>query len=124
MRNSSKNISIIDKGEEFSGTIACKGRLVINGKLKAENLTGETVIVSEDGVLLAKTADVNSLTLGGRFEGIVKASEQLVILSTGRCSGKVYCKTLVIEPGGILNADVISYALQDEFSAGQKQLVR
>ena len=120
MRNTSKNISIIDKGEKFKGTIACKGRLVINGEVQG-TLTGETVIVSEDGVVFADT-QVNSLTLGGKFEGEMKASEQLIILSTGSCTGKVYCKTLVIEPGGVLNAEVISYALQDEIALGQPKL--
>ena len=33
-------------------------------------------------------------------------SEELIILSTGNCAGKVVCKNLVVEAGGILNANV------------------
>ena len=33
-------------------------------------------------------------------------SEELIILSTGNCAGKVVCKNLVVEAGGILNAEV------------------
>jgi len=30
----------------------------------------------------------------------------LIILATGTCSGKVECKDLIVENGGILNAEV------------------
>ncbi len=38
--------------------------------------------------------------------GCPACSEELVILSTGKCSGRVVCKDLVIEAKGILNAQV------------------
>ena len=49
---------------------------------------------------------VSSLTIGGNFQGEVTASKELIILSTGTCAGKVECQDLIVENGGILNADV------------------
>ena len=46
------------------------------------------------------------MTIGGTFEGEIRASKELVILSTGNCSGKIICKGFVVEAGGILNAQV------------------
>ena len=51
---------------------------------------------------------ISNLTIGGTFQGEVNASDELVILSTGNCSGKVVCRNLVVEGGGKLNAQVFS----------------
>jgi len=100
----SKNFSIIDKGLTVEGTVSCKGQLVIKGTVKGI-LEGETVVIAEDGAAYTDTK-VASITIGGIFEGKVAASEELIILSTGKCSGTVVCKNLVVEAGGLLNAEV------------------
>jgi cytoskeletal protein CcmA (bactofilin family) len=104
MRNKSDNISIIDDGLTVDGTISVKGKLVIKGTVNG-TLVGETVIVAEEGVVCADTK-VASITIGGKFEGELSASNELIILSTGSCNGRVVCKNLVVEAGGILNAEV------------------
>jgi len=100
----SKNLSIVDDGQTIEGTVSCKGRLVIKGCVKG-TITGETVIIAKEGTAYADTK-ADSLTIGGTFEGEINASEELIILSTGNCAGKVVCKNLVVEAGGILNAEV------------------
>lgn len=104
MKNKSNNFSIIDKGLTVDGTVSCKGKLVIKGTVKG-NLDGETVIVAKEGAAYSD-AKVNSMTVGGKFEGKLRALDELIILSTGNFSGKVVCKDLVVEAGGILNAEV------------------
>ena len=69
------------------------------------NLDGETVIVAKEGAAYSD-AKVNSMTIGGKFDGKLRALNELIILSTGNFSGKVVCKDLVVEAGGILNAEV------------------
>jgi len=104
MTDNSKNFSIIDKDLTVEGTITCKGRLIIKGTVKG-TLTGETVIIANEGAVYANTR-VAQLTIAGTFEGDIDASGALVILSTGRCTGKVSCKNLAIEADGVLNAEV------------------
>ena len=104
MSNKEKNFSIVDKGLTVDGTISCKGKLVIKGTVKGV-LEGETVIIAKEGAAYSDTK-VSSMTIGGKFEGNLRASDELVILSTGNCSGKVVCKDLVVEAGGVLNAEV------------------
>ena len=100
----SKNISIIDQGVTVEGTFSCKGRLVIKGSVKG-TLLGDTVIIAKEGAVYADTK-ATSITIGGIFAGELKDADELIILSTGNCSGKVTCKDLVVEAGGILNAEV------------------
>ncbi len=104
MKSKSKDFSIIDKELTVDGTISTKGKLVIKGVVKG-TLTGDVVIIAEEGAVYADT-NVTSMTIGGVFKGEVRVSNELVLLPTGSCSGKVVCKNFVVEPGGILNAQV------------------
>lgn len=104
MKNNSQNLSIIDKGLNINGTISSEGNLVIRGSVKG-SLSGEKIVIAEEGSVFADT-DVSSLTIGGIFEGEIRASEELIILSTGSCAGSVVCKNLIVETGGLLNASV------------------
>ena len=104
MGKPSENISIIDQGLTVEGTISTTGRLIVKGTIKGL-LEGDVVIIAEEGKIYAETK-VNSITIGGIFKGDLKASEELIVLSTGNCSGKVECKDMVVETGGVLNADI------------------
>lgn len=122
MKDKSKNFSIVDKGLVVDGTVSCKGKLIIKGTVKGK-LEGETVIIAEEGAAYAETA-VRSMTIGGKFEGHIQASNELIILSSGVCSGKVVCKNLVVEAGGILNAEVKCTNFQEVRPPAEKVAAR
>ena len=104
MKNDSKQFSIIDEGFIIEGAVAGKGRLIVKGMVKGA-ITGDDVVVAKEGAVYAD-ARAKMMTIGGFFEGDVEVEGALVILSTGKCNGKIKCKDLVIEAGGILNAAV------------------
>ncbi len=110
MENNSNDFSIIDKGLHFDGEIKTDGRLIIKGTLKG-SLEGHEVVIAEDGIVIGDTK-VGSITIGGKFEGDLRAINQLTILSTGTCMGKVICKDLVVEAGGLLNAEVTCLSMK------------
>lgn len=104
MKDDQKKFSIIDKGFTVEGTVAGNGRLVIKGVVKG-TVTGDSVVIAEEGTVAAE-ARCSDMTIGGNFDGQVEVNNALVVLSTGRCSGQVVCKDLVVEAGGRLNAAV------------------
>lgn len=104
-KKTNKNLSIIDKELEIEGSISSKGKLIIKGKVTG-TITGDVLIIAEDGIVDSSATEVSSITIGGNFQGEVTASKELIILSTGTCAGKVECKDLIVENGGILNAEV------------------
>ena len=112
MNNSTKNFSVIDKGLTVEGNIASRGKLIIRGTVRGQ-LNGETVIIAEEGAVYANT-NVASLTVGGIFEGDIRASDELIVLSTGNCTGRVICKDLVIEAKGVINAQVSSITVREQ----------
>ena len=106
-------ISIVDDGFSVEGTIEFSGELLIRGRVGGK-VKGNTVTIAEEG---AASADmrVERLTIGGRFDGDVHASVELVVLPTGRCDGRVQCPSLVVHEGGRLNADVRQLGRQEAY---------
>jgi len=107
----SKDFSIIDKELTIDGTVSTRGRLIIKGVVKG-TIIGENVVIAEEGSVYADTK-VASMTIGGTFEGEIRASKELILLSTGKCTGKIVCKNLVIETGAVMNAQVTCLSAQD-----------
>lgn len=114
-----EQFSVLDEGVVIEGTMSCKGKLLINGMVKGK-LSGEMIIIGQKGAAHAEI-EASKITVGGKFEGKIKASEEFVILSTGNCEGEFVCKNIVIESGGILNGTVTS-TLQREQPLGKTNL--
>ena len=104
MGKDSDRISIVDQDAVVEGTLSFKGLLVVRGTVKGY-LEAEEVIVAEQGAVFAEMR-AKRLTLNGTFDGGLWVSGDLNILAGGKCFGKVTCKNLVVEAGGVLNADV------------------
>lgn len=111
MKNISEDFSIIDKELTIDGTVSTNGRIIVKGILKGTVL-GNNVVIAEEGSVYAN-AKVASMTISGTFEGEVRALKELILLSTGKCTGKVICKNLVIKTGAILNAQVTCLSGED-----------
>jgi len=101
-----QNLSIIDRELKIEGSISSKGKLIIKGQVTG-TIKGDVVIIAENGSVESSATEVTSITIGGKFQGELKASKELIILASGRCTGKVEYKDLIVENGGILNAEVL-----------------
>lgn len=104
MANLNSNISIFDSELRLKGAFSFKGRLIMKGSFEG-TISGENLIIAEEGIVLAEI-NAENVTIGGRFEGYITALNEVVILSTGICTGKISCKSLVVETGGLLNGDI------------------
>lgn len=104
MKEEAKEFSIIDEGFTVDGTFTGKGRLVVKGTVKG-TLSGENIVIAKEGAVYAEVRAV-VMTIGGLFEGQINVEKELTLLSTGKCSGKIECRDIVVEAGGILNATV------------------
>ncbi len=111
MPTNSKSVSIIDEELKVEGTISCDGKLIIKGTLEG-TLLGDEVIIAKEGVVTAD-ARVKRIAINGIFKGELNATHELAILANGNCSGKVICKDLIIESGGVLNAEVVYMTVED-----------
>ena len=104
MAKKKDDLSIINEGLTIDGTVSSDGKMIVKGIIKG-TLLGDTVIIGEEGAVYAET-QASHVTIGGKFQGNIKVSNELIILSTGNCGGVVECGEFVVEPGGVLNASV------------------
>ena len=111
MKKKSEDFSIIDKELTIDGTVSTNGRIIVKGVLKG-TVIGNNIVIAEEGSVYAN-AKVASMTIGGTFEGELRALKELILLSTGKCTGKVVCKNLVMETGAVLNAQVTCLSGED-----------
>ncbi len=104
MVEKNRNFSIVDGAVKIDGTLSANSRLIIKGNLtgiiKAEHLT-----ITKEGYAHANIMS-STIIIGGMFKGEINATKELIILSSGNCSGKILCNNLVIEPGAIVNAEI------------------
>jgi cytoskeletal protein CcmA (bactofilin family) len=119
VKTESGDFSIFDRQLSVQGEVVTEGRLIVKGTLRGV-LRGDTVIVAVEGVVQAETT-VRRMTIGGRFEGRLVVSEDLVILATGVCAGQVTCRHFSVEAGGVLNAEVTCNAGQEQAPASAAQ---
>ena len=109
-KSKTNNISIIDSDLKIDGTLSSKGKLIIKGTVRG-TIDGEEIVIAREGAVYSD-AKASHMTVGGLFEGEVDVTEELVILATGNCAGKVVCGDLIVESGGVLNADVTCRSAQ------------
>ena len=99
-----ERLSIIDKDLNIEGTLQFKGKIIVAGTLHG-NVYGEHVLTLQ-GSHVHADVKIDEMTIGGSFEGNIIAYNRLKILHTGNVTGNLFCNTLIIEAGGILNGRV------------------
>jgi len=97
-------LSIIDKGVIIKGSIESDGELIIHGQVFG-NIKAQTLVIGETGSV-ESDCEVNNVIIGGDYNGNLTANGIMKMLSTGKCSGKVFCQDMVVENGSTLNASV------------------
>lgn len=99
-----ERLSIIDKDCSFEGNVNVGGKLIIAGSLKG-TIAGRSVVTVEGSRVEAK-AKVQTMIVGGHFQGDVVVSESMRIVSTGVFSGSMACRNFTLDAGGKLDGRV------------------
>jgi cytoskeletal protein CcmA (bactofilin family) len=90
----------------IQGGLAGEEDLVIDGKVDGKvDLPGNHLTVGQSGVV---KADVNAgiVTVVGRVNGNVRATERVQIEATGIVEGDVSAPRLVVQEGAVLNGSI------------------
>ena len=96
--------SLFGPQSEFKGDLEVKGLLRVDGSVTGK-IQADQLILSEtakvQGNLLAK-----KIIVGGRVEGILKASELVEIQAKGSVKGDVFTDKLLVVEGGEFNGRI------------------
>jgi len=85
----------------FEGKISVKHSIRIDGSLKGELTTTESLTVGREGVIEGNV-NAKHLISGGRIKGTVVVSGKTVLEETSELAGDLKTSKLVIEEGAVL----------------------
>lgn len=94
--------TIIGKGSVIEGTLQVEGDLRIDGTVKGEITSTESLTVGDEGVveanLNAKATLIDGIVIGNIF-----APEKIELQSRARVEGEITTKNLMVEEGAIFH---------------------
>ncbi|HPG39251.1 MAG TPA: polymer-forming cytoskeletal protein [bacterium] len=94
--------TILGKGAYFEGVITVEHSLRVDGKVKGDVKTSDTLVVGKDGEIEGNVKAKN-LVVGGKLNGIVDADGKTVLESRSEFHGEMKTRKLVIDEGAIFD---------------------
>ena len=92
----------IDQGVTLEGTLQLKGTFRIDGKVKGNIISEQTVVLGE-GARVEGQIEGNRVVIAGRFDGVIFAKGRVEIQAKGVVTGEVHSPCMVVDPGGIFD---------------------
>jgi cytoskeletal protein CcmA (bactofilin family) len=114
--NSEEWTGFIDRGVTLEGTLQLKGTFRIDGNVKGNIISEQTVVLGE-GAKVEGQIEGNRVVIAGRFDGVIFAKGRVEIEAKGVVTGEVHSPCMVIDPGGIFDGRCHMLASSDA-SAG------
>lgn len=100
----SDETTIISNGVKIEGTITTNGNIRVDGEIKGDIISENSITVGEAGMVNGKI-NASVISIGGNVTGSVTAKEKLTLSSRGKINGDIIVKALIIEDGGSFNGN-------------------
>lgn len=102
---SSGNLNtIIGKGSSFDGKLKVQSTLRVDGKIKGNITTSDSLYVGKDGDINGDVSVKNAI-IGGKFKGKLHASGKVVLENNSVFSGELKTTKLVIDEGAVFEGN-------------------
>jgi cytoskeletal protein CcmA (bactofilin family) len=98
MNGDSEEITIISHGVKVEGKVSSNGSIRLDGTIQGDIDCQGNVTIGESGEVFGKV-NGQSISIGGKVEGIINAKEKLMLEAKANLKGDVFTKILVIEAG-------------------------
>jgi cytoskeletal protein CcmA (bactofilin family) len=106
-----KDITIISEKSEIEGQLKMPGQVMILGSFTG-GINCSTLEIYKDGKAVG-AIEAENVIIAGYFEGELACSGLLTIAKTGTVKGRVAYGTLLVELGGLLEAEVFQLESRD-----------
>ena len=98
MNGDTEDITIISNGVKVEGKVSSNGSIRLDGTIQGDIICQGNVTIGDSGEVYGKV-NGQSITIGGKVEGIINAKEKLMLESKANLKGDVFTKILVVEAG-------------------------
>ena len=92
----SDETTIISSGVKIDGKLTSSGNIRVEGEIQGDISSQRNVVVGEGGKVNGQI-NADTITIGGKVSGTVKANEKLKLDPNGYLKGDIFTKILVIE---------------------------
>src|ERR1700733_15282809 len=92
----------IDQGVTLEGTLQLKGTFRIDGNVKGNIISEQTVVLGE-GARVEGQIEGNRVVIAGRFDGVIFAKGRVEIQAKGVVTGEVHLPCMVVDLCGIFD---------------------
>src|SRR5258707_3497793 len=89
----------IDQGVTLEGTLTVTGTFRIDGHVKGNIISEQTVILGENAKVEGQI-EGNRVVISGHFDGVIFARGRVEIQPKGVVTGEGHSPSMVIDPGG------------------------
>ena len=94
----SDETTIISNGVRIEGKVTSAGNIRVDGEIQGDISSKSNVVVGESGQVNGQI-NADSITIGGRVSGSVKAKDKLTLEAKANLKGDLFTKILVVEAG-------------------------
>ena len=96
--------TVISKGVKIEGKLSCSGNIRLDGEVQGDISSEGVVIIGENGKVNGQI-NADSITIGGRVAGTVRAKDKVVLEAKANLKGDIITKILMVEAGAIFNGN-------------------
>lgn len=96
--------TVISRGVKIEGKLSCSGSIRLDGEVQGDISSQSTVIVGENGKVNGQI-NADSITIGGKVTGTIKAKEKVVLESKANLKGDIVTKILSVDAGAVFNGN-------------------
>jgi cytoskeletal protein CcmA (bactofilin family) len=94
--------TIVGKGSVVQGNMRIRNSVRIDGRVKGNVTTSDTVVVGKDGAVEG-TIQAKHVLMAGKVKGDISASGKVVIEATSTVTGDVEASRLVVDEGAVFD---------------------
>ena len=94
--------TILGSDAIFEGNLKTKASMRIDGKVKGELITSNTITIGSDGVVEGNIS-AKDIVVGGRVVGTLNATGRIILESHSVLNGDLKTSRLVVEDGATFN---------------------
>lgn len=98
--------TILGPDSEFEGKLILKHSMRIDGRVKGELTSTETITLGSSGSITG-TINARNMIIGGKVEGIIKVSGKTVLEKTSVLNGDLSTSQLIVEEGASFSGNCL-----------------
>jgi cytoskeletal protein CcmA (bactofilin family) len=100
-----RGISMLADGCTFNGRMFLQGESRIGGKVEGSVLSDGHLTIEESAYLKGEVSGI-SIHLNGLVEGKIRVTDILHVSATGRVSGEIFAKRLIVDDGARIDGQL------------------